>query len=242
MSIKFNFDKINGMEAKLRSLSRAAVPIANQRALNEAAFRLSQKSRQKANEKMIMRNKFSLGSIRFEKATGLDIRQQRSVVGSLQPYMATQEFGGVENAKGKHGVDIPTTTASGEAQTAKPRMRAVRRPKSMRAIQIKKFKTLGRMTKEREMVIKAQQAKRSGKKFIFLETDRKKGIFEVKGRIGKGGRISGLRLPMVHDLTQKSVKIPKNPWLKPSVDRIEKKMPRIYEKQLLQQLKRLGGR
>ena len=66
---------------------------------------------------------------------------------------------------------------------------------------------------------------------------RTKGIFRVTGRISRKGKgLTGVRIKMVHNLANKTVVIPKRPWLRPAVDKARKQMPAIYRKALKQQL------
>jgi phage gpG-like protein len=240
MTVEFNFTKLNKLERQLKGMSKTAVPFANKMAINQAAFDVFNESRKNVRDKMTLRNKWTERSIRFKKAQGLNVDKQRAVIGSFQKYMAKQEFGGREVAKGKHGVDIPTTTASGEGQNAIPRKKLVRKANRMAAINLKSFRRSNFKSDKHRLAVRAVEAKKTGNKFAFLDmTQRKKGIYKFTNvRIGRNGKLKNMRASLVHDLSQKSIVIPKTPWLSPALNKVEKKMPRIYERELLKQFKR----
>ena len=81
-------------------------------------------------------------------------------------------------------------------------------------------------------LIAVKDAVASGRRYIYMDLTRRKGIFKVVG--GKRNP----RVKMVHDLTKGSVRIPKTPWLAPATQDARKAMPGLYAKALRFQLAR----
>jgi len=77
-----------------------------------------------------------------------------------------------------------------------------------------------------------KEAAQSGRKYVFMDLGRRKGIFKVIG----GKRRP--RIKMVWSMENKSVVVPANPMLGPAVDQTRKLMPEMYRKSLVFQLKR----
>jgi hypothetical protein len=189
---------------------------------------------------MILRNTWSERSILVRKANR---QTMEAATGSTQQYMETQEIGGQEDATGKHGVAIPTSVASGEGRGAKPRQKLVRRPNKVSNITLARKANRGRMTRKQQLLVKVSTAVNSGNRVIFHDFGggKKKGLFRVKGgrRGTKRGWPKGARLEMLHDLSRKSVNIPRNPWLMPVANKQAQQLPRYYAAALERQLRRL---
>ena len=230
MANMFRIDnsEIDKLQADLEKLKDRALPFATKNTLNEAAFIAQKKSRRFIKRELTLRNKFTVSSIRVEKARTLNIRRQASIVGSTADYMETQEFGGLKESKAKEGVPIPTSYASGQ-QGAIPRTRLPRRPNKLANIRLAKTRFKNVRAKN---TAKIKAAAQSGHKYIFLNLGRSKGIFKVVG--GKRKQ----RIKMVWSLMRRSVRIPAKPWLKPNMVATIPLIPRIYEKSLKFQLKR----
>lgn len=220
-------------EADLRTLSRKALPFATKATVNGAAFMARRLSQEGIREEMINRNRFTVGGIRVEQTRTLRISQQAAVVGSIADYMADQEFGAIKSKTGKEGVRISTSYSSGEGENAQPRTRLPRRANTMAAIKLQRRSKKGSNRKQRNLIA-IKQAASTGRKYVFLDLSRRKGIFKV---------IGGKRRPkikMVHDMTEQSVTIPRNPWLAPAVVKTEAAIPEIYRKALEFQARRHG--
>lgn len=224
---------VKRMEADLKNFASQALPYATRNTLNQAAFTTMREAKEGIRDNMTTRNKWTERSVRVEKSRSLTIPRQSAAVGSGLDYMETQEFGGVERKTGSEGVAIPTSYSAGLAQNAKPRTRLPRKPNRIQNIQLRKRRGSGGSRKQQNLeAIKG--AATSGRKFVFLDLGRRKGIFKVTG----GKRRPKIR--MVYDLTRPSVVIPKNPWLRPAVQRVEPQVARIHAASLRFQLKRLG--
>ena len=225
--------EIHLLESKLRRIAERAIPFATKSAINGGAFKAREMMQKNIREKMVTRNKFTERSVRVDTAKTLDISRQRATVGSVAPYMETQEFGGTERKKGKHGVAIATTTASGEAEGVRPRRRVPRRANQLQNIRLRKRGKAG-VSRRQANFMAVRQAIKSGDRTVFLDLQKHPGIYKITG--GKRNP----RLRMLYDLSRSSVRIPATPTLGPAVRVAQGAMPLIYTKALRFQLARLA--
>lgn len=226
-----NTDDIKQMESDLKTFASKALPFATRNTVNGAAFEARKIAQTGIRESMVNRNRFTVQSVRVEQSRTLNIRNQAAIVGSIADYMEDQEFGAIKNKTGKEGVAIATSYSAGQGEDAQPRTRLPRKPNKMANIQLQRRRKKGSGRKQQNLVA-IKQAAKTGRKYVFLDLGRRQGIFKV---------IGGKRRPkikMVHDMTSESVVIPKNPWLKPAVDKVD--VPRIYRKSLEFQVRRKG--
>lgn len=226
-----DLDEIKQMQSDLKTFAERAYPFATKATVNASAFDARKNAQENIREKMITRNKFSVGSVRVELARTLTVSRQESTVGSVAEYMRVQEFGGIERATGSEGVAIPTSFSAGLSESAKPRTRLPRRPNRLPNIRLSHRRNKAATRKQRN-VAAVQGAVADGRKFIFMDLGRRQGIFKVTG----GKRRP--RVKMVYDLSRKSVVIPRNPWLAPAVRETEKRGPELFAKALKFQLDR----
>lgn len=232
-------DDILKLQDDLEKAASKAIPFATRFTLNTAAKKGRREGIKNVKRDMILRNDFTKNSIQFQPTGELKISRQQTFIGSTEDYMERQEFGGTVMAKGKHGVPLATTEASGEGRGVQPRRKGPTMPNTLRRIRINNKKGSFK-SKSQEFFFKIQQAVKSKSKYVFLETSRKKAIYRVEGSIDTRDRIQGLRLDMMWDLSHKTVNTPRSPWLKPAFDETTKKIPEIYKKALEFQLKRRG--
>jgi len=220
------------LEKELGVFNKKALPFANRAALTTGAFKAREFAQDNIRNKMITRNKWTLGSVIVDKAKGTDIHNQTAEVGSTEDYMEVQEFGGTKRRKGSEGIPLTTTYASGEGEGSTKRSRLARGGNKLKKIRLtrKRNRGVGRVQKN---IVAIKEAAQSGNKFVFLEMKRKKGIFKVVG--GK----KNPKIKMVHDLTEQTVDIPASPWLLPAVNKTIPMMGDIYSDALQFQLKRL---
>ena len=209
MSLKVDTTQFDAFSRDLKRLKETAVPFAVRNTLNDAAFDTMKRAKADVRNKMINRNSWTVGSIQVAPTKSRDINQMQARVGSTEEYMRRQEFGHTETTKGKYGVSIPTTVASGEGKGVQPRKRVVRMPNRVSSINISKSRATGNRQQRNFRLVK--EAKASGQQFIFMDTGRRKGLFKVTG----SKRSPVVR--MVHDLSHRSVRIPPKPWLQPAV-------------------------
>ena len=231
--------QIVNLERELRIFTKKGVPFATRNALNNAVFFGRKIAVKTIKKKMVLRNTFAVRSVRVEKTTSLTIGQQKSKLGSVEDFMADQEFGAVKSKRGKKGVRITTSFAAGQGMQARPRTRVARGSNKISKIKLNRNSRKGKNRKQRNIIAIAVAAK-SSSKFVYLDLGDRQGIFKV---LGKGGRFKGksrrgqskLRIKMVHDLSNDSVVIPKNPWLAPTTNTVIRWLPRMYFNELKKQ-------
>ena len=227
---KLDDREIKEFEKQLKTFADRAYPFATKATLNRSAFEAQKISRKDVSVKMVERNRFTKQSIQVEQARTLDVRRQSSTVGSIADYMEKQEFGGMERKGGTEGVAIPTSFSAGQ-EGQQPRTKVPRKGNKLQNIRLQQRRVGGSSRRQRNLIA-IKQAATTSNKFVFLDLGRKKGIFKVTG-----GKRSP-RIKMVHDLTRQTIRIPRNPWLKPAVDRTQVLMPGFYKDALIFQLKR----
>lgn len=221
------------LESDLGRLTKVALPFAVRKTLNDAAFQAQRIARADVSKDLVLRNRFTIQSIRVNQARGLYIPRQEAVVGSIADYMEDQEFGVTKAKQGKEGVPIATSYSAGQGQNSRPRTRLPRRANRLPNITLQRRRKRG-STRKQQNLIAIRQAVDSGRKFVFLDLGRTKGIFRVAG---------GKRRPkikMVYDLSRSSVAIPRRPWLRPAFDESALMIPAFYADALRDQARRNG--
>ena len=231
--LKINDEEIKQFESDLKTFASRAYPFATKFTVNTAAKETMVEARENVGRQMITRNKFTKQSILFNPTRTLNVSRQAATVGSIASYMEDQEFGGIKSKGGKQGVPIATTSASGEGEGVQPRRRLVRQksPNNLANIRLSRKKPKARSRKQ-ENFLRIKNAVKTGRKFIFLDLQKHPGIYKVTG----GKRNPDIKL--MHDMSKKSVNIPRNPWLAPAVRTVEERVPQIYKEALIFQLKR----
>ncbi len=223
--------QIKQFESDLKTFASRAFPFATRNTLNSAAFFAQTKAKIHVKEDMTLRNSFTLKSIIVEQTGTLRVSQQAAIVGSTADYMEDQEFGTVNIKKGKVGVRIPTSYSAGLSESARPRTRVPRGANKIKNIRLTRSSRTSKSRKQRNFLA-ILNAVETGQKYVFLDLSRSKGLFKVVGTKKRP------RIKMVHDLSRQSVRIPRNPWLAPAVEKAQKQLPKIYLDSLIFQLKR----
>ena len=203
--------QLKGLEQDLKNFAADAIPYAARNTVNGLAFASRRRSQETIRDKMVTRNRWTVGSVRVEQTRSLDVSRMGAVVGSTEDYMADQEFGATKTKKGSEGVAIPTSYSAGQAESMRPRTRLPRKPNKMQNITLRNRRN-GAKSRRQHNMLAVQAAANSGNKYAFLDLGRRKGIFRVTG--GKRNP----RVKMVWDLSRQSVRIKPNPWLRPSVE------------------------
>lgn len=160
-----------------RDLEKAkkSLPYTARKVLNNAAFILRSEWQSEVRNAFTLRNSYTVGSIRVEKATGTDLSSMQSKTGSVADYMERAEEG--ETVTGP----VPAPAAAGNAPGSNKRTRLTRRAFQFGGIQVgAKGPKLG---KRRQNAIALAIAMRKGERFVLLNrtTAKGKGIFEVRG-------------------------------------------------------------
>lgn len=234
--IKADLKDIRRFERDLKAFASKAVAHAQRNTLNALAFETQAEYRRRIAAELTLRNKFTAASVKVEKAG----RVMRSVVGSTTDYMDEQEFGGTVNPARGRNKPIATSVAAGQGRGVKPRTKLPTRRNKLSVIKLQRLG--GRKPKNaRQMVVMAaQQAVKTGNRYMFLDFGRRKGIFKITGgrKSTKRGWPKGARLDMVWDLSHRSVQVPRRPLLGPATDRIAGFRTAIYKDKLLFQLRK----
>ena len=226
--IKVDMKNIRRYEDDLALFARSALPFATKETINRAAKSTRKVGKDFVRGRMTLRNAWTLRSIQVERAHGNVIGSQVSRVGSVAPYMATQEFGGTKRAKGGRGVPIAMPAASGESSL--PRRRLPRRANSLADIRLQRLQGTAASRAQRNLIAMVEAAK--GSRFAFLDLGRRSGIYRIRG----SARNPSAR--KVWDMSRPSVAIPVRPWLEPAVAAIAPRLPAYYNAALLVQLRR----
>lgn len=231
--IEIDVKQLKKYENDLKTFAAKAYPYATRETVNRAAKNTSVVAKSFIRGRMILRNRWTEGSVQVAYERSLVVAQQAARVGSVMPYMEVQEFGGVKYRKGARGVPIPTPESSGEATL--PRRKLPKRSNSLAAISLRQTRTRAASRQQRNRIAIAEAAEQGGRaRFVFLDLGRRSGIFRVTG----GKRRP--RLVKLYGLGRPSVVIPRRPWLLPATRRIEPQIPRYYAQALAQQLQRRG--
>lgn len=209
----------------LLQLSRKAWPYATRQTVNDVAFQARREWQHEITFSFTLRNRFTANSVRVVPTRAKSISRQEAIVGSVAPYLKTQEDGGVLRGKGE-GKAIPTKAARVGASPS----RLVRRPNKVSKIKLH----MRRSGSERQQnAARIRKASTSGSGFALIEKGEKRGIFKVKGK-GEGTEIT-----LIHNLSKPRVTIKPEPTMQPAVKRAGKFVPRAYQTALTFQLHRL---
>jgi hypothetical protein len=230
MLIRFESRDLDRFERHLGEVAKQAIPHGVRNGLNKIAFEARTEWQEQLGSRMVLRNNYTARSILVDKATGTNLETMRSVVGSVADYMGLQEDGGSVASKGKHGVTIPTPVSSGEGRGANPRKKLVRRPNRLSSIHL--GSRLSTSNRKQRNAASIRQAIASGRKYAFLELERRKGLFRISGGKRKP------KVDMVWDLTRKAVTLPKNATLEPTLSRISTRIPHHFAEAMVEQLRR----
>jgi hypothetical protein len=215
----------------LKDFGGKQYPIINGMALNRTAFEAWKEYVRIVERRFTLRNKGTVRSIQFRKVKGLNPNTQESSVGSTMDYMAAQEFGDVKKSKGSKGIAIPTTTASNESLSARPRKKPISRPRRRSSIRLTKTGVRSRSRKQHVFATIRAVAEKGSGNYAYLPIQRAPGIYRVTGK-GKKAKIK-----MVYSLSKKTLPIKKAPSLAPAVNNIIPKMPRYYKEAAEKRLK-----
>lgn len=247
MGRMFSLDdkELRQMEKDLKTFGKRAYPFATRQTIHLASKRGRELAIRQVSRTMTLRNKFTTQSIQFAPSGAnkitLNVGRQAAFVGATEEYLAKQEFGGTEQATGRHGVAIPTAWSAGQ-EGQKPRTKLPRRPNAIQNIQLQRRMKRAK-TRAQKNVIAAQTAVQTGNRYVFMDFgQRSKGIYRIIGgsKRVKSGWPGNARAKMVYNLDRRSIRIPRNNWLFMSTQATQKEIPVFYRSSLLFQLKRHG--
>lgn len=205
--IQIDLSEMDRMTRGLKLLDAQILPAATRNAINITAFDVRKRYQANMRSQLVLRNKFTVRSVRVDKAESFRIGRQEAIVGSVAPYAEKLEKGETRRKGGSEGVPIPTSYSAGQASRAKPRTRLTRKPNLMKNIQLNRGGSTGGSQKQRNRIKIRTATDKGANKFVYLDTGRRKGIYRV---------LPPKRRPnikMVYDLTRPSVTSPKHDLL-----------------------------
>lgn len=223
---EINSKQMRQLEDALQQTNELGVKFAQRATVNDYAFETAKTAKENIRRDFINRNTFTQRSVRVDKATRFI---DSSEVGSTADYMREQE----EGARTAAPLNVPTPAASGESVRANKRLKAVRKANRMTSITLKKrSRRAGGLTRKQQNIAAVKQAAGEGRKFVYLDRGKRKGIFRLYG----GKRRPRVRL--VQDLSRSVRVVPQHQWLEPASDKTMERRAEIYWRRLAQQLRR----
>lgn len=219
--IKINMSDVVDLELKLERVRHKAIPFAQKNTLNSLAFDGMKEARGNVAEQMTLRNKYTQSSITVDMARRLG---DHATLGSEAEYLATQEAGGTVDPGA-----IQTPTASSEGDNAKPRRKLARGKNRMKNIALRQPRLNG-ASRAQKASSAIWWAVRTKSKYVYFETKRGPAIFRVTGAK------YAPRIKMLYDLSESSVRIPRNVWLRTAHESAMSRMPRHYVAAMQKQL------
>ncbi|HKY40648.1 MAG TPA: hypothetical protein VJN18_32155 [Polyangiaceae bacterium] len=223
MTIRAQFD-LGPYIRDLEKVAKRAIPHALRNFLNHAAFEGRKLWQQEAREKLTLRNEFTTRRMFVDKAKGIEPRRMQARIIDGAGYLHLVEYGGTE-----HRAAVPTPPAAGLGRGAK-RTKVVRRGFKVGAIALADRFNAGSRQQRNAAAIRMAIAK--GKRFVYLETAKRKGLFLLKGGKRKP------RVEMLHDTTTGSHRIPRTPTLGPAISKLKTVAPKLMKAAVVDQLRR----
>lgn len=219
---------------ELRSLAKGGIKYAVRNTLNDLAFEARKRWETEMKEQFVLRNRWTVGSIRVERARGTIVEAMESRVGSLADYMRLQESGGTKSG-GAKGVRVPTPVAAGQGAGTRPRTKPVRGPNRMNAIQLAKVRQRTGASRKQQIAAAVRQTAASGRRFLFLDSDQdRQGMYKLVGSRTKP------RLQLVWDMSSNSVRVPSTATLSDATAKTLRQTERFAVRRLREQLTRAG--
>ena len=211
---------VRRLERSLMLLSRDAFPRAVAQALNKSAFTVQTAAKKKIRDDFILKNNFTIQSIRVDKVnSSASVQAMQSEVGSATSknykpgYMDKQEFGATKRKNQKIGIPLLTSLGAGLARGTRPRNKLALRAHLHRNLNLIDEANPGK-TRRQKNAIRIKQAALAGMGYVYLENPNRRGIYQIHGSPNHPHVI------MIWDLTHPTVRIPKHPWLKPSTEKV----------------------
>lgn len=223
--IHVKMHRLERLERHLAGFTKA-VPYAVRNTLNDTAFLAREEWTRQLQSTFVLRNKWTEKGLRVDKASGRNVATMQAVVGSLRDYMKDREEGSTETKRGKHGVAIPMSGASGQGKKAK-RTKPVRKNNYLSTMQLRKRVT---GTDARKNMVAIMMAKKAGGGVVLLQKRGRKGLFRVQ--------VEGKKPKLLYDLSKGVVRTKPYPTLQQTLKVIEPKRMSLWEKNLEAQLAR----
>lgn len=201
-------------------------------ALNDVAAKARIEWQRQMGERLTLRNRWTAGSVQFQRATlSGPISRMFSKVGSVSSYMPEVETGGTRTGKGRVGMAIPTTVASGEGRGGGKRRRVVRSGSRMSAIKLQQGRP-GAGPRQRNAIALAI-ARRKGQKHVFLEGGASgTGIYRVIPSRKQ------MKPTMLYNLGRRAYSVKPHATLEPTLAVMNQRWAGIAEAAFVRELKR----
>lgn len=241
--IDVDTEELKQLVSDLKTFKARAYPFATKFTVNSAAFQARDRTLAAMDKKQILRNKpFIRKSVQVVTARTLRVSQQEARMGGVPDFMEDQEFGGIKRRKGKFGVPLATSVVSGEGRGARPRKKVPRAALRLSKIKFTKKSKKKFKSRRQEIFVQTLLAIQAGQRFIFLDTGERQAIYGIRGRgkLDRNGRITGVKMEMLYDLSEDDVPIPRTPTFAPATIATQKQIPAIYLRAVIFQLKRHG--
>lgn len=238
--IRADMTDVRALRRDLEAFSRKAWPYANRSALNGMAFAGRREYRDQMQQRLTLRNRWTINSVQVQTARGTDPRRQMAVTGSVAPYMADTEFGTTHRPQGRTGVPLATSRAAGQPRGV-PRTRVPSRRNRLSNIKLG-GKAVTPKTPAQRLVLLARQAVETGRRQIYHDGRHgpRRGIYQVRGGSLQRPRgwPRGAKLDMLWDLSRDSVRQPATPLLGPAAQSVERRGPDLYVEAIRYQIER----
>lgn len=220
------------MVRDLQKMRQKAVPYAIRNYLNTAAFETRRIWQAEIKTTFINRNTFTANSVRVDQAKGTDVATMQAVVGSVAPWLKTDEEGGVVHSKAGSHVAIPRSASAGQGAGG-IRTKAVRGRFYLGAINL--AHPVGHGGRRQQNAIAIAIARKTGKNLALLtKRNGGKGIFVI------GGGKRSIRTRMLYDVSRSSVKVRSEPTLQRSLDAVKPKLESMLKAAVMQQFARMN--
>jgi len=221
MSLKIEAKSFKKLQKTLNQINRQGVQFAEVFTLNDLAFSARKEGGEEIGRQFTIRNKFTRGSLGVKRA---NTSNMVSEMGTRQEYLAEQQEGFTRT-----DVSIPTTFAAGQSgnQRTRPVIKSRRRP----AVKLAKGGKKGK-NRAQTNIIRIAEARKAGKKYAMLSLPGARGIFLIRKR----------SIRMVYDMRKKSTVTAKTPWLENTRAATGKKAQKIFARNMVKQLRRVGFR
>jgi len=210
---------------ELERSTKAGFKYGVRESLNRVAFAARKEWQSQMGRTFVLRNRWTVGSIRVERVKGLSLQTMQSKVGSVADYVKTQEDGGTVQG-GARGYRRPTARAKSGRKPVKPRFR-------MKRLQLIDPDVSGAGGRDQKLRAASRIARERNAKFVFLDFAKDvQGMYQVMGSKRRP------KLRLVWSMKTKSVDIPKHATMAPMLARMDRRFPRFAKAAFLQQCKR----
>ena len=233
MSVNRNFTQVDVTDylKEIRLFHKKEFPNVVRSSLTSQASLTSVYAKRNVESEFTLRNRYTLGSIRYLPARGNKPSKMQSEAGSYQEYMALQEHGGKSDNK---------ALTTQEARVRKDRKKVTR--KRLRLSQVGSLPEF----KDGNVIGDVAAFSRNGEKTKMAIIEGRgftRGIYAVtrvsSKRKGKNKNRAPFKIRMMYSLKRDSYEIDETPWLMPATQKTmsPKKLFRTYEESMKKHVK-----